>query len=64
MKKKNMRRLVMDLRRFLPLCLLGLLTLLTLFMLCAQLLLHIPAVARHVSPIGDMEGWPLEVNGS
>lgn len=63
MKKKNMRRIVRDLHRFLPLGLLGLLALLTFVMLCAQLLLHIPAAARHISPVSDMEGRPLDANG-
>ncbi|MFM9279000.1 hypothetical protein [Paenibacillus jiagnxiensis] len=63
MNKNNMRRIAQKLYRLLPLGLLGLLALLTVVMLCAQLLLHIPAAARHISPISDMEGWPLDANG-
>ncbi|MFB5675539.1 hypothetical protein ACE3NQ_02180 [Paenibacillus terreus] len=63
MKKKNMRRIVRDLHQLLPLGVLSLLALLTVVMVCAQLLLHIPAAARHISPISEMEGWPLDANG-
>jgi hypothetical protein len=63
LKKKNRRRIARDSHQLLQLGLLGLLALLTVVMLCAQLLLHIPAAARHISPISDMEGWPLDANG-
>lgn len=59
MKKDDVRRIALDL----PPGLLGLLVLLAAVMLGAQLLLHIPAAARYVSPISpisDMEGCPLD----